>query len=93
MHLGLTVIYSDVIGIIKPYFSELLDTVNETLNFLSFEDEKLSLKINLNRKIPYLGLAPMWICIPRSIVRRSESVHFLTLTRVVENLIGKKMSA
>jgi DNA-binding IclR family transcriptional regulator len=47
MHLGQTAMNSDVIGIVKPYLSKLLDTLNETVNFLSFEGDKIVFKDKL----------------------------------------------
>ncbi len=47
MHLGQAAIKSDVIGIVKPYLLELLESVNETVNFLSFDGDKIVFKDKL----------------------------------------------
>lgn len=67
MHLGQAAINSDVIGIVRPYLNELLETVNETVNFLSFDGDKIVFKDKLEpqnasfRTRTYVGMySPMY---------------------------------
>lgn len=44
VHLGHSAINSDVTGAVKPYLGELLDDVNQTVNFLSFDADNIIFK-------------------------------------------------
>lgn len=67
VHLGHTAINSDVTGAVKPFLSELLLDVNETVNFLSFDADNIIFKDKFEptdssfRTRTYVGLhAPMY---------------------------------
>lgn len=67
VHLGHTAINSDVTGAVKPYLGELLDDVNETVNFLSFDSDNIIFKDKFEpadasfRTRTYVGLhSPMY---------------------------------
>ena len=67
VQLGHAAINSDVTGTVKPYLSELLDDVNETVNFLSFDADNIIFKdkfepVNSSfRTRTYVGLhSPMY---------------------------------
>jgi len=67
VQLGHTAINSDVTGVVKPYLIELLNDVNETVNFLSFDADNIIFKDKLEavgaafRTRTYVGLhSPMY---------------------------------
>ncbi|MDA0142816.1 helix-turn-helix domain-containing protein [Vibrio toranzoniae] len=67
VQLGHAAINSDVTGTVKPYLSELLDDVNETVNFLSFDADNIIFKDKFEpansafRTRTYVGLhSPMY---------------------------------
>ena len=67
VHLGHSAMNSDVTGIVKPYLSELLGEVNETVNFLSFDADNIVFKDKFEpenasfRTRTYVGLhSPMY---------------------------------
>jgi len=67
MHLGQSAMNSDVIGIVKPYLVELLESLNETVNFLSFDSDQIVFKDKLEpqnasfRTRTYVGMySPMY---------------------------------
>lgn len=67
VQLGHAAINSDVTGTVKPYLSELLNDVNETVNFLSFDADNIIFKdkfepVNSSfRTRTYVGLhSPMY---------------------------------
>lgn len=67
MHLGHVALASDIIGIVKPYLSDLLSDVNETVNFLSFDADNIIFQDKLEprnasfRTRTYVGLhSPMY---------------------------------
>lgn len=67
MHLGQTALNSDMTGVVKPYLSDLLAEVNETVNFLSFDadniifQDKFEPRDSSFRTRTYIGLhSPMY---------------------------------
>lgn len=67
VQLGHAAINSDVTGTVKPYLSELLEDVNETVNFLSFDADNIIFKDKFEpvnsafRTRTYVGLySPMY---------------------------------
>lgn len=67
VHLGHSAINSDVTGAVKPYLTELLHDVNETINFLSFDADNIIFKDKFEpadasfRTRTYVGLySPMY---------------------------------
>ena len=67
VQLGHAAINSDVTGTVKPYLSELLDDINETVNFLSFDADNIIFKDKFEpvnsafRTRTYVGLhSPMY---------------------------------
>lgn len=65
--LGHSAINSDVTGLVKPYLSELIDDVNETVNFLAFDADNIIFKDKFEpvdasfRTRTYIGLhSPMY---------------------------------
>ncbi len=67
VHLGHAALNSDVSGIVKPFLSQLLTDVNETVNFLSFDADHIIFKDKFEpenasfRTRTYVGLhSPMY---------------------------------
>tara|TARA_R110001583_G_scaffold37474_1_gene122035 strand:- start:3345 stop:4103 length:759 start_codon:yes stop_codon:yes gene_type:complete len=67
IHLGHSAMNSDVTGVVKPFLSELLNEVNETVNFLSFDADNIVFKDKFEpenasfRTRTYVGLhSPMY---------------------------------
>jgi len=67
LHVGQAAINADVTGIVKPHLAQLLKTVNETINFLSFDSDSIIFKDKFEpasssfRTRTYVGLhSPMY---------------------------------
>ncbi|MCZ2721036.1 IclR family transcriptional regulator [Marinomonas sp. 15G1-11] len=62
LHVGQSAINSDVTGMLKPYLTHLLETINETINFLAFDGDSIIFKDKLEpsnasfRTRTYVGL-------------------------------------
>jgi len=62
LHVGQVALNSDVTGFVKPYLTQLLDVINETVNFLAFDGDNILFKDKLEpsnasfRTRTYIGL-------------------------------------
>lgn len=62
LHVGQVALNSDVTGFVKPYLTQLLDSINETVNFLAFDGDNILFKDKLEpsnasfRTRTYVGL-------------------------------------
>jgi DNA-binding IclR family transcriptional regulator len=62
LHVGQVALNSDVTGFVKPYLTQLLESINETVNFLAFDGDNILFKDKLEpsnasfRTRTYVGL-------------------------------------